>query len=533
MNLLHKNHIRFLIILALVLISHSSLLFPAYSENPDSNYIYPFLRDLSSPLDYLSKLASFETFDFQPVRDLTLWMDVWVQDHFGFVISIFFNCLIWAGCCFLILNLLELDLTLLTTVPSFLMVGCFAVYPIFLQIVNWGIARKHLLAFFFTLYATRAFFEWMRTKKGETKIFLLYTLSILSLPISMGWPVWMAGYLYLTDKEKLPQAKKLLMILFVVMFLIVGINWAYYKSSYTFLEVYPRKASGFDPYFMALFVGHLIWQIIFPYNLSLYYSYREGALAGFALLLLASIYLYWKKRDDKFLWAWYLFAAVHVGILMSTPSVYFDSYVLMPSFALLIIIAHLFSVHIEKRKFFLVPFLLFWFGFTLSQNWIWGDSEEFFTRSYRNEQSCSNALALGFARYGKGKKLSNEVYDFIQTNACLSKEEGDSPATGLRKMVFESTMLFHEDEVDLEYREKRLLELGARHFFPLTVYAALLAKLDRSEDLERVMKYLNGKFAGSDSKIARDRMFAVTVPPYCERKELEECRKFVRNWLSE
>ncbi len=528
MNLFLKDQWRFLTLLLVIIIAHSSLLFPETLENPDASIIYPVLEKVTSIFDYFSKLAAFETIDFQPVRDLTFFIDLWWFDHFSFEITIILNCFIWALACFNLLKVAE-ENTETEKITSLLLILCFAVYPVFLQTVNWGIARKHLLALLFTLLATREFFKWIKGGGKEFKIVVWYTLSLLSLPISIGWPVWAfiyCKYYQPGDRDK----KKLFSVLGLIMFLLLLINWAYYKSSYTFLEVYPRKVSNFDPIMIAINMGQQFWQLIYPYQLSFFYNFDHKALWGLGLFLVAMIVFFLKYRKNTYLWMWVLFGACHAVVILSTPEIYYDSYVVFPGAALFICIVKIWSSKIKSLKFLLLLPLIFFSAFTFSQNSYWKTSKDFFQRNFENEKSCSNALQLSTPYYLAQKKLPNDLYEFIQMNSCLIPFPGDTVKMIRRKVLIESMSMFNEDEIDHDYREERLQELGKREFYPMAMYIAFLVKEDRKAEVESVSQFLNEKLKGSGQKIDYDPIIMSVVPVYCKRHRLEQCLTFLSYW---
>jgi hypothetical protein len=342
-----------------VLLSHANFLFPQVAENPDSNFIHPFLSSIHSFGEYISKLVTLETIDFQPVRDLTLFIDVWFENHLHLNVSIFINCLIWAFSCWIILTIIDRQLRKIDKKTSLFIVACYSVYPIFLQTVNWGISRKHLLAFMFILLATRTFLEWIETQKGRLRMIVYYTLSVLSLPMSVGWPVWCLAYLWLTSKEKLRTAQKPLIFLNIIMVLLVLINYAYYNTSLTYLELYPKKVNIITPGLVALGLGQQIWQMLFPYRLSFQYTLAAGATAGFFIFLGVLFYLYQFHRERKEIWAWLLYAGAHAAIVLTTPALYYDTYILSPSFALLIVLILVTGERAARFRNFLIPFFVF------------------------------------------------------------------------------------------------------------------------------------------------------------------------------
>lgn len=518
---------RYGLVITLIFISHLTLMFPVAPENPDSNFIYPSLSKFESVSQYLDALRNFETIDFQPVRDATLFLELFIQRNLGTNISIFLNLIVWSGCCLVALTIFDRFLKVVNEKTSLLLTLAFSVYPIFLQTINWGIARKHLLAFFFTLLATKNFLEWITTRDRQFRIVFYYTLSVLSLPISIALPVWFFCYLFLNHREKLKEAR-FLVILSLIMILLVAINLSYYNISKPFLALYPKKVQLISLQLILVNLGHQFWQMIWPYRLSFYHTFGDTSVIGIILFFLALFYLVIKKRMNAPIWTWILFAGSHMVIILTTPGIYYDPYILIPSFALMVILAHLFAKGLDRRPFLLLPLIIFWTGFTLAKNKIWENSESFYSNNFSVDRNCSNAIGLGFTKYANGKKNSNELYDYIQVNQCLVPSPYESPAMQLKKILFEALSLYYEDEVPQDYREKRLIELSRLHFFPYTVYLTLLSQEGRDKEIEEGFAELNEMFGETQPKIGKEMVPMKVLPAYCEARKLTRCMEFMK-----
>ncbi len=518
------------VLLLLILLAHGNILVPYQIENPDAGLIYPLLEKISGLVEYLTLLADFETFDFQPVRDLTFFADIYVFSEFGLIVTILFNCLLWWCACLVLLRILEEQLPRLKRTSSTLLVYAISVYPIFLQTINWGIARKHILAFLFTLLATRYFLLWLRNGKNPFLIVIFYCLSVLSLPISMAWPVWalLTSFMHPTSAAK--GKRKLFTILFSIMVLILGINWAYYKTSFRFLEVYPRKVNTFEIGHSLLSLGLQFKQIIFPYNLSFFYEYGLESYLGIVAFIAFLGWLILKRKLDVDVKTWTAFAGVHLVVTLSSPDIYYDPYVLFPGVGFFIVLFHLFAERINKWNFALVPLILFWSIFTFTQNRMWKDSVLFYQRSYEANPNCSNAAMYSIRTYMSGKSLPNELYDYLQVERCLSSNPEDSPAMRQKKFVLQTMIYYFEEDIDPVYRESMLRELSLKHYYALALFAAYLVKKDRKEELEDILRDFNQKYSQTNLRFEWDFIFSEVVPDYCKKHELKECMTFSNMW---
>ncbi len=527
---LKSGYVSFLTIFIVVLAAHFPLLFVHQIENPDGALIYNNLSSLSFPFGYLDALINFKTFDFQPIRDISFYLDIWFFNKTGFVISIFLNCIVWAGACYQSLLILKRILKVEVSWQLMLLILCFSVYPIFEPTVNWGIARKHLLAFFFILSATRALLEWEDDKKSILPIVTYYLFSLLSVPISIAWPAWV----FLREGHfkglRNPRVRSLIVSLFFISVMIAAINFAYYKTSYVFLEIYPQKISMIDPLMMLVNLGFQFKQILVPYNISIFYQFDSSALIYSSLLAAFVLILLYFSRSIKQIWMWPAFALPPSLVILSTPHLYFDTYVIIPAFALFMFIATIGSGYLNRYgKMLIIPFLI-WFAITQNQYKFWNSPYLGYEKAMTITPNCTNAQTLAARYLVEGRKLPNDLYEYIQLNSCLEPYPGMSPSIALKTITVEAIILLGEDDIDLEYREKRLKELGSRSIFVMVYYIAFLAKTDQPEKLETLLRGQNKMLQGSGLNFPYDPFYSDHVSAYCKKNELKECLKFIERW---
>lgn len=522
---------QFITLLLFTFLIHAPLLIVREMENPDAGHIFPILNYLSFPFGYLKALVNLDTLDFQPIRDLTLYFDIFVYDQTGYTIGVLLNCIIWAGSCYQILRILESELEESPGWQHFFIVLCFSVYPIFYNTVNWGIARKHLLAFFFILVATRNLGDWKVGLKRPIAVIIPYTLSVLSLPIAVAWPFWVILRLGVKNIMATRPARYLVSALLGITLLIAGINWAYYKTSLTFLQIYPQKASQFDPLFMLANLGVQVKQMVFPYRLGFFYNF-SGDIYGLVVLVVFLSLVFYFRRKEKNVWIWLLFGAIPLAVTLSTPHVYYDPYVIIPLTGCLFFFTTQFSGFLKKQVFLFVPLFIFWSYLTWQGNHVWGDLVRFYEASYATNPNCSNALLYGSRIYRSNRKLPDELFQFIQLNHCFRPEPFESMALTERKVSFESLMYYLEEDVDTDFRRKRLSELGKRSVYALLLYAAFLAKEDKPDEVESIMTDLN-LMNGRNLRIVYDPAVLKVLPDYCEKNKLQGCLAFMKTWKKE
>lgn len=218
-------------------------------------------------------------------------------------------------------------------------------------------------------------------------------------------------------------------------------------------------------------------------------------------------------------------------VTASTPEVYFDTYVIVPTFALFMtIMTGSMSTRLHWAKYAWAIGLT-WFAFTLKGNSFWSDPVYAFEKGFEISPNCTNALNLGRRHYEhKHTRLSPELYNFIQNNECLKATADLPPNMALKLISFEALMMYFEDELDADYRKLRSQELSTRSLPTFLTYAAFLAKMDFPDELELEMKKQNDLLKGRSFKFPYEFVFSDIVPAYCRERRLTECNEYVKRF---
>jgi hypothetical protein len=95
MNTLMNPKVQATLLLTLGIITYFPIISSSTNVNPDAQFIIPILESATGLTDYLNKLVHFNTLDFQPIRDLSLYLDLKTYSLFGINISVFQNVIIW------------------------------------------------------------------------------------------------------------------------------------------------------------------------------------------------------------------------------------------------------------------------------------------------------------------------------------------------------------------------------------------------------------------------------------------------------
>ncbi len=502
----------FLMFLSLILLFHCNFIFPAKTISPDAQIILSSIESYKSLFDYFSSLFSFGTIDIQPVRDASLFFDLWIFRHTGLNLFIFTNCLILAGICSLIYQSIEKETLTNLDLYVFIVIGCFAVHPAISQSVNWTMARKHLLAVFFIILATKSFL-----RSGRWYLFF-YVISLLSNPVALLWPVWAVsrrGLKNLFKKESLP-----LMISLFIMLGAAVVNYIYYFQSTSFQAIYGVKPSTFAFTDIFLHLSKHLFQIFIPYQLTFKYQLTPQDLWGF-LPGVITVLILLKFRLMKN-WKWLTLGLIPLLLFLKTPGTFYDTYLILPLLGLIATFCE-----INSRKKFQIPvalgILLIFGTFTLSNNRIWERPHDFFARNFSLSMSCSTAQQYALHSYLEKTKLRQDAYDFLENNDCLNPELAGEPITRLLVVHIESMKYLIEDDIELSYRKEKLLEMGTKNYYPLLMYATLMAKENDSIEFERAVRILNEKFQGTDFRLDPDGVYSRVLPEFCRNNNIQAC----------
>lgn len=498
----------------LIFISYYPLLTAGTSVDPDAQIIIPNLE----AGNYFEKLFSLKTIDFQPVRDLTLNLDLWIFNTFDFKSVILQNFFWWLGSCLVIFLILKKLHQKNSHLPLLLTVT-FGVYPLFVPVVGWGMSRKHLLAFFFILMAT---YQLIKLKdlsyKSSLKIASLFLLSTLSQPITLLWSVW--ALIYLGKKFPRNALFKFLAPSFAISALVGTINYIYYQYSELFKQHFESKTSeAFNMADKLLALGHYTFQLIFPYQLSFKYELGDYQVLIGLVPLAVFLFLCYKIKSFRSLsLEWLSLGFLTLIVILNTPNVLSDSYLLVPAFTLLVVCSFYIKAHIV-----FVPILLVFsiYSFFESKNWL--DPIQLTKVSFERRPNCRNALNYSRMNYESFMKGPIEANEYILRYECL-KNQGGTEYSNATNVNFLGYMFYHEDQIPLDVRIRNLEQFSRTSLIAELTLAGLYIKL---EDDERAKKTINDIVTKAKNiKISGKEFHTITayvVQPYCEKEKWQEC----------
>ncbi len=391
---------------------------PILSGYDDPILIGP-LRRLSSIGDYLQAVQSGRIYDVQPVRDLSLWLDLQAKQRLPFASFHLTNVLIWLATVFLVYcTLLRLRISRSTVYAA---TALYSVHPVFMNSVAWISARKHLLSALFIVAATYLVVDEARgaTTRGALRlssvigISALYFLSCFSQPINVLWPAFGVVYLMGHGVRLLRDWRGIALVFSLAA---IGASCAYLNQRY-YTGIYLAQSGGVAKYvdsaqsdlgIRLLAFGRYFLQIIFPAWPCVSNPY-PGSLRNIAGLLSFPVFgLFLKKYGNRECgyWLFYFLLALAPVLLRMTNVFESDTYLLNASLGILIALVSLRpSLSVVPKPamaaFGLVLLLFFAKSFELSR--AWGSDLLLWENSYRTEATPMNATKYGLYLLGDGQ----------------------------------------------------------------------------------------------------------------------------------
>lgn len=485
------------------------------ARNPDAGIILPPLFAIRNPLEYFSLLSSFEVIDFQPVRDLSFFIDIILFNTTGIVTFATTNVLLWSTGVYFFYRILRKLRP--ERGDSFFFATAFAAYPLFSQAICWGMARKHVLAFLLILWATDAFLEWKEGKANFLKAYVLYVLAALSHPLCILWPFW--AFLYPEEAQTRERRKFLLFALTATVLLFT--NYTYYTiGNKKVAEVFGHIQPDFSPAKMALNFFFYLRQLILPYELTFMNSPTFSNAWPGAIVFLALLGTAYRKRQDRRIISWLQFMLIPFPIIL-TLNVVFDQYLLIPAAGFVVVI---FLLARRDLSLILVAATLGWGTLTFLEARTWTDSSIATLRNFTHDPSCKSASEVLVEAYTHARKAPEEALDYFYRQGCLNLRE-DAPVTMKISYLFIESMIMYYETGAIPYgqRIERLKELSALNYYPELVLAAIYAGEEKPEAVEAIAKKIRTLTGGA--KLETGPVIDDVLRPYCQLHHLPECLK--------
>lgn len=511
----------------LALISYWPILHPATLVNPDAQLVIPILLKASSIGEYFKFLFHFFTLDFQPIRDLSLLIDISIFNSTGFNSMILHNLVWWIASLFVLEKILKNIHPTIKSQYLFLIIALFSIYPLFSQTVGWGIARKHLLSFFFTLLATerltRAYSPL--NLKASLLVASYALLAILSQPINVLWSLW--ALIYCWQKKNLKTQFKYLAPALIIMVAGIALNYLYYTQSPVFLTYYGKKTNeAFAFSDMILALGHYFFQIFIPYLLAFTYTLAHwSTLVGIPLIVCFFYILHKRKIASSFILIWGSFALLPLLVILNKPSMLFDSYLLVPATGVLILFIPLLqSFKLKYLSQIAIIAIILWSALNIHQVQQWNDDYLLAKRSFERRPSClAAAIYLSVSYENEQLPTDKAARDFIYNYECPAFSY-----TGKSQINLQAYMLFYETDLSFEERRNALEKISQMGIVPQFLLSSFYIKHQMFQQADESIETLVAKWRGKRYSEQHFLVVEKILKPYCEEKRHALCLEVIK-----
>jgi hypothetical protein len=301
----------------------------------DDQHVLRFLKTWNEVKFLVSSGRWGELAAGQPVKDLSLRLDVWLSHVLGQGTFHWTNLVLWLLCCWVGLRVLEADTG--PSLPRRIGMLLFAFHPIFVGSVGWISARKHLLSFLFILLAT---WEVLKLNGSRWRSLGWYLLALLSQPIHLLWPVWAFLRGRFVEKAGSERARRMISTAQIASAPLAAAGLAnvlYYSGLYVTHANAEKWASETGPAISLLALGRYATNLLFPVRLATIYD--PGSILGVAgLLALPAVLVFFRKIPKaRLAVSWLVFALLPLAVVTARMTQIYvsDTYALGAGFGLL------------------------------------------------------------------------------------------------------------------------------------------------------------------------------------------------------
>jgi hypothetical protein len=449
----------------------------------DHHIVIGPLYSIESWSDYWALFLGPKLYDIQPVRDLSLFLDIQFEQLIGHQVFGFTNVMIWIITCLIIIRIMGqfIDRTSAQLLGLILLI-----HPLLSWVLSWPVARKHLLSCLFITLASYFAIQLKKKGKGSFKVFICYFLSLFSQPISI---LWIGPFLLYFKNELIRgQHRRLAAVISITFLVALGVNYLYFS------ELYPLYA-GTDkmgdqgplgPALKLFAISRSFTQIFVPVQFASFYSPTTMlGMLGLPILSLF-IWLLWAKKNLSLaLFALVLLSYSLILVNLRNTNIFVaDTYQLIPLTSFFIIFSVLIGhkgVRTLDRKILAVLVLGLFCVKTPYETSIATDNKRYFQVSYQREKNCRNALnyvhqliiATNFTEF---KQLAG---DMLKNKCVLSGKNASMAMNQVYSfLVFMDEHLGTQEKLDQFKKIKRLTVYNAY------LKSILLAELEREQESE-------------------------------------------------
>jgi len=428
-----------ILVAGLTLAIHAPLTLKTILLARDDRWLTAPLKDVHDFRSWWELIRTGNLPDFQPLRDLSYWIDWRISEVIGSGPYFHFtNLLIWWGILALVWRISAKAMNRSTNAPAWIVV-LMALHPVAVEPVAWVSGRKHLLSVLFMLGATIQLMSATKRRKitclQSAAIVTMFLACCMSQPINILWPAWATLYIVANCEQDWIRANRAsLALLFaglavcstatfmINMTVYQGTTWFGFKLS-PHAELYGQKIGGLrsDEIGISLLaLGRYFFNLILPVKIA--HRYAPGTFANLAGLLMIPVVAWagWRLDETRrafFLWALHATLPLLVVTLQLSQIFVADSYALsaMPGFmiAAAILVTNI-KIDMRRIRYFAVAVcgMLLANSMAIARSWtatdkLWFRADEveetadsiYFTGTYllksgQNDEALARAMRL-------------------------------------------------------------------------------------------------------------------------------------------
>lgn len=520
-----KHWFYIVLLLSLTAIYWPTLSAPQVVDN-DAAQVLPLLKVyLATPGSYLRDLCAFRLLDFQPVRDLTLLIDLYIFENWKLNTAVEQNLVYWFFICVVLRQLVRRTYPKLSTGSIDLVVLLFAIYPLFGQSLNWGMARKHILAMLMILLATASV---VKTRRLNWQGLVALSLSLLAQPIAILWPMWVQFYFWISRATKSSHLS--VIPGYFISFVIGMVNYRYYTTSETYLANYQSKInSGVNVADQLLALGHYFFQLILPYQLVFNYQLNHwSVLVGLFALVVFLLYLAKYQRTLQ-VFVWTTFATFPLIVVLVNPHILYDTYLLIPGLGFFMTLLAIWEGHNWRETKFACLFAMIIAGIWIVRgHWearLWTSPTRFYVeKSFERRPECASALRAVLVE----EKINPSARDFALSHDCFPLIMND-PLRRSSGIVLKTVMLYYDEKLIPTQKIKILDGLSLQSVYSKLILALSLYEQGKAE-LASPLFQRDATILpkGYGDYPVYDHLIADKLIPYCEKHQNYDCLKVAK-----
>lgn len=357
----------------------------------DEDLIITPLRSVQSISDYIEKLQTRKIPDFQPLRDITHFLDITIEKTLNFSkIHLLTNFVLF------LLTVLSYYFFLRNYI-SFMMakVGSIllTVHPAFIQPFYEPTQRKHILSLLFLILTLNLIVVSKRKIPSLGTYFLMLSSHIINAFIPLIW---------ITEKRRSTRS---LIPFALVLALFALANLFMYK---VFFFENDKAFYSLDWSKLAIAISLFFRQFFFPFKFSTYYSLSDIRNLGFLLPGLLFFILLFKKNRNTFFFVTLSILSIFLTLYTNKSNIYnlyyYNSYFLGFGVILLTGILVILKDSLKgKRIWFSIPVILTLYISSLYYSSIRTDKYSLYQKNFELEPNCRLAEWLSVETIKQGR----------------------------------------------------------------------------------------------------------------------------------